>query len=205
MEKISNNLRFCVAVAVKRSTLDCPLSIWVVPQEDDELQGQDEEAFLNGDREEGEICWQESDWEEDTTEEKCFLCDCYLRLMQLRANGLGTRDKIAKVVAVECVSTRLIPALAFASVTLIIRYPISVSLLHLCFKDEGHFMQQFTELLLIRKSTLPICVHWFRLVSATVLFELVSYYITFELVQKLGIASYNEIFGPNSSLLTKLE
>ncbi|VVA40159.1 PREDICTED: mRNAion factor, partial [Prunus dulcis] len=33
-------------------------------KEDDELQGQDEEAFLNGDREEGEICWQESDWEE---------------------------------------------------------------------------------------------------------------------------------------------
>ncbi|PQM32920.1 bromodomain-containing factor 1 isoform X2 [Prunus yedoensis var. nudiflora] len=33
-------------------------------KEDDELQGQDEEAFLNGDREEGEICWQEGDWEE---------------------------------------------------------------------------------------------------------------------------------------------
>ncbi|PQQ19869.1 bromodomain-containing protein 3-like [Prunus yedoensis var. nudiflora] len=33
-------------------------------QEDDELQGQDEEAFLNGDWEEGEICWQEGDWEE---------------------------------------------------------------------------------------------------------------------------------------------
>ncbi|XP_021809306.1 bromodomain adjacent to zinc finger domain protein 1A-like isoform X3 [Prunus avium] len=33
-------------------------------KEDDELQGQDEEAFLNGDWEEGEICWQEGDWEE---------------------------------------------------------------------------------------------------------------------------------------------
>ncbi|KAH0976460.1 hypothetical protein GBA52_026179 [Prunus armeniaca] len=33
-------------------------------KEDDELQGQDEEAFLNADQEEGEICWQESDWEE---------------------------------------------------------------------------------------------------------------------------------------------
>ncbi|KAL6269516.1 hypothetical protein ACE6H2_026427 [Prunus campanulata] len=33
-------------------------------KEDDELQSQDEEAFLNGDWEEGEICWQEGDWEE---------------------------------------------------------------------------------------------------------------------------------------------
>ncbi|KAH0976445.1 hypothetical protein GBA52_026164 [Prunus armeniaca] len=33
-------------------------------KEDDELQGQDEEAFLNADQEEGEICWRESDWEE---------------------------------------------------------------------------------------------------------------------------------------------
>ncbi|XP_008237344.1 PREDICTED: bromodomain-containing protein 3-like [Prunus mume] len=33
-------------------------------KEDDELQGQDEEAFLNGDWEEGEICWQEGYWEE---------------------------------------------------------------------------------------------------------------------------------------------
>ncbi|BBH09057.1 nuclear protein X1 [Prunus dulcis] len=43
-------------------------------KEDDELQGQDEEAFLNGDWEEGEICWQKGGWEE-----------------------------VAKVVAMECV------------------------------------------------------------------------------------------------------